>query len=408
MTRGIQGVGAALLVPGSLAIVSAAYPEDRRGSAIGTWSAASSITTAMGPVLGGWIVSHASWRWLFLINVPLGAVVVALALRRVGETRDPTAPKAVDVAGALLAVVGLGTLVYALLDAPKVGGIRSPRVLVMLAVAVVAFGAFGFVEARRSAPMVPLGLFRNRAFAGANLLTLLLYAALGGTMFFLPFDLIQVQGYAPAAAGASLLPLILLVSVMSPLTGRLVDRWGPRILLTVGPLVAAMGFLLLARPSIGGSYVTTFLPGVFVLGIGMGITVAPLTATVMGSVQRAQAGVASGINNAVARVAALLAIAGLGVVLQARFDDALDRDLERMDLALTPEARAIVHEERAKLAAADLTALAPGPRQDVRDRIDAAYVAGFRSLMVLSAVLALAGTLAAAALLPGRPRGKTH
>jgi EmrB/QacA subfamily drug resistance transporter len=396
IARGIQGIGGAMLVPGSLALVSAAYPEDERGAAIGMWSAFSAITTAIGPVLGGWIVAHASWRWLFVINVPLGAVVVGLALRRVGESRDTSAPSTVDYAGALLAVIGLGMLVYALLDAPNAGGIGSPRIVGMLVLGSAALGAFVVVEARVPNPMMPLALFRNRAFAGANLLTLLLYAALGGAMFYLPFNLIQVQGYAPAASGASLLPLIVLVSVMSPFTGRLVDLLGPRVPLTIGPLIAAAGFLLLARPTIGGTYVGTFFPGMVALGLGMGITVAPLTATVMGSVEQTHAGVASGINNAVARIAALLAVAALGVVLQSRFD----RDLDAM--ALPPDARAIVQNERTKLAAADLDALAPGSRREVRHRIELAYVSGFRAVMVVSGLLALTGALAAAALVPRR------
>jgi EmrB/QacA subfamily drug resistance transporter len=399
VTRAVQGIGAALLVPGSLALVTAAYPDEDRGGAIGTWSAASSITTALGPVLGGWIVAHASWRFIFVINVPLGAIVVLLARRRVAETRDKMAPSRVDYAGALLAVLGLGALVYALLDAPNAGGISSLRSLVLIGLGVGMLVAFVAVEGRRRDPMMPLSLFRNRTFSGANLLTLLLYAALGGVLFFLPFNLIQVQGYAPAAAGASLLPFIVLVSVMSPFTGRLVDRFGPRLPLTVGPLVVAGGFLLLARPAIGGPYVTTFFPPMVVLGLGMGMTVAPLTATVMGAVVPSHAGVASGINNAVARVAALLAIAAFGVVLQARFDDVLDRDLDAM--ALAPDARAIVDGQRDRLVGADLGALPPDARNAVRRRIDAAYLAGFRTVMIVSGILSLGGALGAAALLRG-------
>jgi hypothetical protein len=232
------------------------------------------------------------------------------------------------------------------------------------------------------------------------MLTLLLYAALGGVLFFLPFDLIQVQGYSPAAAGASLLPLIVLLSVMSPFTGRLVLRLGPRLPLTVGPLVAACGLALLAVPGIGGSYVETFLPGLSVLGLGMGLTVAPLTATVMGSIGRSHSGVASGINNAVARMAALLAIAVLGLVLQARFDGALTRELDATSLA--PADRAFVERQRTRLAGADLEALAPGPRSEARHAIVTAYLAGFRTIMIVSALLALGGAGFAAALIPSK------
>jgi EmrB/QacA subfamily drug resistance transporter len=389
LTRGVQGVGAALLVPGSLALISAAYPERERGAAIGTWSAASAISTALGPIFGGWIVAEASWRWIFLVNVPLGALAVVLAQRKVAETRDPTAPPSLDTAGALLAVVGLGTVVFALLAHHF--GFLVPGVL--------ALGAFVVVETKQKAPMIPHGLFRNRAFTGTNLLTLLLYAALGGALFFLPFNLIQLQGYQPTAAGAAFLPLTILLSVMSPITGKLADRFGARVLLTLGPLVAAAGFALLARPSIGGSYVTTVLPGVAVLGIGMGITVAPLTATVMGSVDEHHAGAASGVNNAVARVAALLAIAVFGVLLQSRFDRVLDRELDAM--ALTPEERAVIDAERPRLAGADLGALAR--REEIRRRIEAAYLAGYRTVMLASALLALAGAGAAAATVRRAP-----
>jgi EmrB/QacA subfamily drug resistance transporter len=199
--RGVQGIGAALLVPGSLALVSAAYPGDQGGPAIGTWSAATSITTAIGPVLGGWLVARASWRWLFLLNVPLATAVMAFALRRVRETRDAEASSKIDFLGAILTVLGLGALVYALLDAPNAGAIETPRSIALLALGLALLSAFVVVEAKQPHPMMPLGLFRNRTFSGANMLTLLLYAALGGVLFFLPFDLIQVQGYSPAAAG---------------------------------------------------------------------------------------------------------------------------------------------------------------------------------------------------------------
>jgi EmrB/QacA subfamily drug resistance transporter len=397
--RAVQGVGAALLVPGSLSLISAAYDDETRGAAIGTWSAFSAITGAVGPVAGGWVVAHASWRWLFFFNVPLAAAVVVLSRRQVVETRDDEAPATMDWLGAALATLGLGLVVYALVDsASTAGATRMVRLLVLGLLIVVAFVV---VEARGRAPMVNLSLFRSRTFSGANLLTLLLYAALGGAFFFLPFDLIQVQGYSPAAAGAALLPFVLLVATMSRAVGGLVTRLGVRPLLVGGPLVAAAGFALVARPTIGGSYWRTFFPAVLVLGLGMGLTVAPLTTGVMGAVESRHAGVASGINNAVARAAALLAIAALGVLLTARFDAVLDARLGA--LALPQSVAHVVEVERGKLAAADMSSvLDPALREDLRAAFLDAYVAAFRVVMLVCACLAAIGALVAGLFIAGK------
>ncbi|HEY8075212.1 MAG TPA: MFS transporter, partial [Labilithrix sp.] len=271
--RAVQGVGAAMLVPGSLALISAAYGEKERGAAIGTWSAVSAATTAIGPVAGGWVVEHASWRWLFFFNVPPAALVVALAWRGVDESRDDEAPQHLDVAGATLVTLGLGIVTFALVDSARVPG--TTRMLVLLAIGAAALAAFVVVEARSRAPMVPLSLFRSRTFAGTNLLTLLLYAGLGGGLFFFPFDLIQVHKYSPAEAGAAWLPFVVLVSAMSRWAGGLVVRVGARRLLVAGPLISAVGFAMLALPGAGGSFVSTFFPAMLVLGFGMGLTVAP-------------------------------------------------------------------------------------------------------------------------------------
>jgi len=400
--RAVQGVGAAMLVPGSLALIGAAYPEKTRGAAIGTWSAATSIAAAIGPVLGGWVVAHASWRWLFFFNVPLGAAVAILATRRVEDTRDEQAVGAIDVAGALLAIAGLGAIVWALLEAPSAGGIGSPRTLALLAGGIATMGLFIVAERRTRTPMVPLSLFASRTFAGTNLVTLFLYAALGACLFFVPFDLIQVQGYSPTRAGAALLPFIVLVSVLSRWAGGLVPRYGARLPLVVGPLLAATGFAFLALPSTGGSYFTTFFPGIAVLGLGMGLTVAPLTTAVMASVDARHAGVASGINNAVARAAGLLAIAALGVVLVWRFDRVLDQELVR--LALPDAVRALIDVERSKLAAVELPAgLDDATRGAIKHALDVSFVAAFRLLMLVGAALAALSAVASLVLVEGRP-----
>src|SRR5450432_4635386 len=402
--RAVQGVGAALLVPGSLALISAAYPDRARGAAIGTWSAASAITAAIGPVAGGWVVAYASWRWLFFFNLPLAALVVAIAARGVAETRDPDAPAHLDLPGAALATAGLGLVVYALVNAGPSGGLaaRSSALLLFGALTLLVFVA---VEARRTSPMLPLGLFRSRTFAGANLLTLLLYAALGGALFFVPFNLIQVQHYGPAAAGASLLPLILLISTMSRWAGALAARIGPRPLLFVGPLTAGVGFALLALPATGGAYWTTFFPGIVVLGIGMGLTVAPLTAAVMGAVDPRHAGIASGINNAVSRTAGLLAIAALGVLLLHRFNAALDRAVA--PLSLPPTVASAVDAQRDRLGGADFSSLAPALRAPLRAAFDSAYVAAFRTLMLACAALAALASVAGLALVAPRKHART-
>ena len=258
LARCIQGVGAAFLVPGSLSIISACFDEKTRGQAIGTWSGFTAMTTALGPVLGGWLIEHASWRWVFFINVPLAAAVIAISLRRIPESRNATARR-VDWLGALVATVGLGGVVYGLIESISLGWGR-PLVFVTLLVGSLFLIGFVFVEARVSSPMVPLTLFVSRSFSGANLLTLFLYAALGIFFFLFPMNLIQVQGYSTTATGAAALPLILLMFFLSRWSGGLITRYGPRAPLITGPLIAATGFALFALPGVGTGYWKAFSP----------------------------------------------------------------------------------------------------------------------------------------------------
>jgi EmrB/QacA subfamily drug resistance transporter len=400
--RAVQGVGAALLVPSSLAILGASFAPRERGRAVGTWSSLTSVAAAIGPIVGGWLVQVASWRAVFFLNLPIAAVVVAIALRKVPETRNPSA-KGLDLPGAFAATIGFAALVYGLIEAPAAGW-SDPRVWTSLAAGVGAVAAFVVVEARSAHPMVPLDLFRIRAFAGANLLTLFLYAALSAVFFLLPFELIQAQGYSPSQAGAALLPLIVLIFSLSRVAGAVLDRLGPRPPLTVGPAIAAAGFYLLAVPHEDARYATALLPALSILGLGMAITVAPLTTTVLNSVGEREAGIASGINNAVARVAGLIAIAAFGVVASSVFDRALDRRLSERGIAAA--ASKIPAAERRKLGAAQPPSdLSEPERRRAQQAIAAALVDSFRVSMKIAAVLALLSSACALAFIPPQRAG---
>ncbi|SEJ77506.1 MULTISPECIES: MFS transporter [unclassified Variovorax] len=402
--RAVQGVGGALLVPGSLALISASFPEKERGKAIGTWSGFSGITAAVGPVLGGFLVDHFSWTWAFLINIPMALLVLWIVWRHVPESRGASARGGLDLWGALLATAGLGGIVYAFIEAPTQGW-ASPAVIVALVIGVA--GSLGFVAAERRvrAPMLPLALLRIGNFSGANLLTLLLYAALGGGLYFFPLNLIQVQGYSATVAGAALLPFVLILFALSRWAGQLVDRFGPRLPLVVGPSIAAAGFALFAVPGVGASYWSGFLPAVVVLGLGMAVTIAPLTTTVMNAVGPEQAGVASGVNNAVSRAAAVLAIAVFGAIMAWAFDTALAEHLRGM--GASAQVTAFLEGERSKLAGA---AVPPGvdaaTATALKRAVAESFVAGFRWVMLLGAALAALSAASAWWMIRGAPAAR--
>ena len=307
--RALQGVGAALLVPGSLAILEATFVPGDRGRAIGAWTGLGGVATALGPLVGGWLVTAASWRYIFVLNLPLAAVVL-VASRHVPETKDPAAGS-LDLPGALLLVVGLAGATYALVEAP--GG-RPVVVAVAGLVGAAGLVAMVLVERRSAHPMVPLELFRSRRFTVSNLVTFAVYAALGGVLFLLAVDLQVVLGYSALGAGASLLPVTFIMLALSARAGQLAERIGPRWPMTLGPLIIAAGLLLMLRIGPGSTYAADVLPAVVVFGLGLALTVAPLTTTVLGAVEDRHAGVASGVNNAVARVAGLVAVAALPVL----------------------------------------------------------------------------------------------
>lgn len=317
--RALQGIGAALLTPGALALIGSAFPPEERGKAFGAWAGAGALFGMVGPLVGGWLSDHADWRFIFWINVPLAVLTMLVALRVIPESRDVNA-RGLDWFGALLAMTGLAAMTWGLTAAPDLGW-DDPAIISGLVCGAVALAGFVLAEMRERYPMMPLALFRSPVFSGMNLLTLLLYFALGGAMFFLPFDLIRVQGFSATMAGAAMLPFAVIMGLFSGLAGRLADRFGARLSLAIGPVLAGLGLSLLALPGPGAGYVDGPLAGMTVLAIGMTLAVGPLTAAVMGAVEPARAGVASGVNNAVARIAGLLAVALLGALMSSVFGD---------------------------------------------------------------------------------------
>ena len=398
--RSIQGIGAALLVPNSLAILGAAFPASERGRAIGTWSAFSSVASAVGPLAGGWLVQSISWRAAFFVNLPIAAAVAGISVFFVPESRNPDARR-LDVLGASLVTLGLAGSTYALIESADRGW-SDGRVLASLAIGAFGLVAFVFQERRSPHPMVPPSLFRIRAFLAANLLTLFLYAALGASLYFISFDLIQAQGWTPTATGAAIVPLIVFMFALSRWSGALADRIGPRLQLTWGPAITALGFALLAIPGAGANFWTGFLPGLCAIGFGMALTVAPLTTVVLGAVDSRHAGTASGVNNAVARVAGLLAIAALGILFAGIFHRSLDRRLASADVSSAT--REHVRAESGKLGA---TRPPPDAARDEARTVESAVrdsvAVSFRVVSLACAALALAASGCAAwGIRPGR------
>jgi len=402
LARAFQGVGGALLVPGSLAIISAAFDTKRRGRAIGTWSGFTAITSAVGPVMGGLLVQYASWRWVFYINVPLAAIVLIVLFWHVPESRNESLGEhaRLDWWGAFLATLGLGGIVFGLIESNNLG-LGSGLVLLSLTIGVAALLAFVLVEARSKSPMLPLTLFRSRTFSGANVLTFLLYAALGASLFFLPFNLIRVQRYTPTQAGAANLPLILLMFFLSRWSGGLVTRYGAKRPLIIGPLIAALGFALFAVPGIGGSYWTTFFPAVVVLGIGMAVSVAPLTTAVMGAVETQYVGTASGVNNAVSRTAGLIAIAVFGIVVLGVFSSSLASQLSVLQIPAGIE-HAIIAQQN-KLVGIEIPAGVSAETYAALQRaIAESFITSFRVIMLIASALALCSSLSSLLLIEGK------
>jgi EmrB/QacA subfamily drug resistance transporter len=396
VARAVQGIGGALLVPASLAIVGASFEGKQRARAIGAWGALSGLSMAVGPVLGGWLVDYVSWRAAFLMAPAMAVVAILIALSHVPESRDPEAHR-LDLAGAILATSGLAGVVYALIES-SAWGFGSPRVIAAFTLGVIALSAFVLVEQRARDPMVPPSLFHSRSFAGANLVTLLFYIALTGSLFFLPFLMMQVHGYSAFVAGSVFLPFVAMALLIGRFSGRISARFGAKVPLIVASLALAAGLLLFALPGADhGSYWTSFFPAMVIQGFGMALAITPLTTAALGSVEGEHSGLASGVSNAMARVAGLLAVAVLGVLVYGAFSASLDARLERMDLP--GDVRSAMEAAKADLGAAQAPEGVDAETEARIERaIDESFVAGFRVVMLASAGLALASALVAALL----------
>lgn len=396
--RAIQGIGGALLVPGSLALIGASFSKKERGKAIGTWSAASALTMAIGPVLGGWLAETYSWRWIFFINLPLAAIVMALTAWKVPESRDPDTVK-LDWPGAMTATLGLGGLAFALTEAARLG-LTHPWVLSAFVLGIVSLWTFTVRQMRTAHPMVPPFLFANPSFTGANLMTFLIYMGLGGVLFLMPLALMNVYGFSATGAAAAFLPFVAVMGLFSRAAGRLVDRTDPRAPLTAGPLMTAGGFVLLAMANGQSDYWTGFFPGILAMAIGMVLTVAPVTTTVMTAAPDSRAGAASGINNAVARAAALFAIAVFGLIATVLANARLGTALAA---AMGPEAAQSLPELAVVFGQIEAAGPLPASATDtVREAAAQAFLSAYRDTLLVMAVMPLLASAIAWRMVGGK------
>ena len=393
VARGLQGIAGALLVPSTLAIITSTFHESERGKAIGSWTAWTGIGAVIGPLGGGLLIDLASWRLIFAINLPLVAATLWLLLRHVRESVDLDAEHHPDIVGALLCTVGLAGPVFALIEQPRYG-FSHPLIWIPLVGGLATFVGFLAFEHRARHPMLSLDLFRNRNFTITNIACFSLYAGLGAALFFVIIFVQQVSGYSALKAGLSLLPITLLMFTLSRRFGALADRIGARPLMSIGPLVAGLGLLALVRLDRDVSYLTELLPAIAIFGLGLAITVAPLTATVLGAVEDREAGLASGINNAVSRVAGLVAIAALGAVVSAAFSSRLEAGLAGVERS--PAVAAAVEEAKRRPLAGSRSSPAVQAVPELGAAVDEAAVTGFRTGMVVAALLVMGGGLISA------------
>lgn len=403
-SRALQALGGALLAPSSLAVITAHFDDKNRGKAIGAWSGAIALAAAIGPLLGGWLIGSFSWRWAFYINVPIGLVTLAILFWKVPESRDEEVGGKLDWLGASLATLGLGGVTFGLIESANYG-LGSPIVLTSIAVGLLSLLAFIWSQGRVAHPLMPLSLFRSNNFSGANLITLLLYGAFSVTLFFMPFNLIQIQGYTPLQAGASLFPISVVLGAFSGWAGGLVSKYGAKLPLIVGPLIVAAAFLFITQIGIGGSYWLTIFPAVVIMAIGLTIVFAPLSTTVMSSAPMRLSGTASGINNALISTANVLFVSLLGVVALSSFSSAVEQRIQPLQLPALAVSQ--IEAETVKLADASAPASLNASQQAaVNDIFDLAFVDAFRVLMVFCTGLSVASAFVAWRMIDGKPRAK--
>lgn len=395
VARIFQGTGGALLTPGSLSILSAQFDNQTRGRAIGIWSSFSALTAVLGPVLGGWLSGLGLWRLIFLINLPLAIIVFISTISRIPESKNPDALK-MDLWGAVMVTIGLVGISYGFIESPK-RGFGDLRIITALVMGGLGIFAFILIQAKSKHPMMPLKLFKSATFSGGNLLTLFVYAAMGGALFFIPLNLIQIQGYSELSAGLSMLPIIILIAGISSFIGKFVDSQGFRLPLIIGPIITSAGYLIFTTYGITSGpsdYWRTFFIAFLLIGTGMGITVAPLTTSVMGSVSSTFSGLASGINNTVARAAGVVSLALMGSMALFIFKDEISMAISTMDISI--EAKNELMWESSKLAAASVPeSLSAEHRASVEYLIRDSFITAFNRVVFAAAILALIGSLMA-------------
>lgn len=393
VARVFQGISGAVMLPGSLAILNASFPPEIRGRTVGTWSAFTPLTTAIGPLLGGWLVDNISWRAAFFINLPLGLLTLFLSLRFIPESKSEKTPESLDWLGASSITIGLGSFIFSLIEGSRRGW-SDPLVIGSIILTLICLVTFGIVESKIKHPMIPLTLFKHRLFSGITLMTFILYFAMSGVFFFLTLNLQQIQKFSATSAGAAFMPIIILLFLLSRWSGHWADTAGPRKPLIVGPIIIAVGFFVYMLPGKEASYWLTFFPATIIFGIGLGITVAPLTTVALGSVPTSLSGLASGVSNAAARIASMLAVAILGVLMVLQFSVSLEA--KTRDLPLSAQERLQLQEEKLNLGGAQAPpSLVPELRTQVEGSIEESFVDAFRLMMGLCGVLALISAVVA-------------
>jgi EmrB/QacA subfamily drug resistance transporter len=406
--RVFQGISGAIMLPGCLSILNASFPPEMRGRVVGTWSAFTPLTTAIGPLLGGWLVDNISWRAAFYINLPLGLITLFLSHRFIPESKSEKMPESQDWLGATLVTIGLGSLIFMVIEGPRRGW-AAPSVLTSIVSSLIFLIAFVVVEKKAEHPMIPLELFKYRLFSGVTLMTFILYFAMSGVFFFLPLNLQQIQAFSATNTGLAFMPIIIFLFLLSRWSGHYADKHGPRLPMIVGPVIIAAGFFMYMIPAEGANYWLTFFPATVIFGIGLGITMAPLTSVALGAAPTHLSGLASGVSNAASRIASMLAVATLGALMVVQFSTSLEHRTQ--SLPLSEQSRLFLQEEKLKLGGASAPPdVAPDTQMQIETAINKAFVDAFRLMMALCGFLALASAVVSVATISNEiiPHDDTH